>query len=153
PSDTLKPHERPFTGMLDRHPHSASGRDGCSLVLLLPGRSSFGLFWRKWTSVVPADGDGWRVVTADAQGLADRVVGKYGAAGAELVDQGCCADRAAQLRQAAVPAGGFPGRTAEQDGDGGQVRQDLVLPHVGVLRPRGIGDSGAGVAVAAPVGG
>ena len=30
-SDTLNPHERPFTGMLDRHPRSASGRGGCSL--------------------------------------------------------------------------------------------------------------------------
>jgi hypothetical protein len=27
-SDTLKPHERPFTGMLGRHPRSASGRGG-----------------------------------------------------------------------------------------------------------------------------
>jgi hypothetical protein len=29
PSDTSKPHERPFTGMLGRHPRSASGRSGC----------------------------------------------------------------------------------------------------------------------------
>ena len=30
PSDTVNPHERPFTGMLDCHPRSASGRGGCS---------------------------------------------------------------------------------------------------------------------------
>jgi hypothetical protein len=30
-SDTSNPHERPFTGMLDRHPRSASGRGGCSI--------------------------------------------------------------------------------------------------------------------------
>jgi hypothetical protein len=35
PSDTLNPHERPFTGMLDFHPRSASGRSGCSV----------GFFW------------------------------------------------------------------------------------------------------------
>ena len=32
PSDT-KTGERPFTGMLYRHPRSASGRDGCSFSL------------------------------------------------------------------------------------------------------------------------
>ncbi len=36
---------------------------------------------------------------------------------------------------------------------GGQLRQDLVLADVCVLRPGGIGPDGAGVAVAAPVGG
>jgi len=30
-SDTSNPHERPFTGMLDRHPRSACGRGGCSV--------------------------------------------------------------------------------------------------------------------------
>jgi hypothetical protein len=35
PSDTLKPHERPFTGMFDRHPRSASGRGGCSVSFWL----------------------------------------------------------------------------------------------------------------------
>ena len=34
-SDTLNPHERPFTGMLDCHPRPASGRGGCFLVFLL----------------------------------------------------------------------------------------------------------------------
>ena len=49
-SDTLKPHERPFTGMLDRHPSSASGRGECSL-LAFPRRSSFpcrGASERQW---------------------------------------------------------------------------------------------------------
>ena len=58
--------------------------------------------------MIRADGDGRRVVTADAQGLAGRVVGEDGAAGAELVDQGCRAGRAAQLGQAAVCPGAGP---------------------------------------------
>ena len=33
PSDTLNPHERPVTGMLDRHPRPASGRSGCFIVV------------------------------------------------------------------------------------------------------------------------
>src|ERR1700730_1617039 len=33
-SDTLNPHERPFTGMLERHPRSASGRGRCSISRL-----------------------------------------------------------------------------------------------------------------------
>jgi transposase len=32
----LNPHERPFTGMLGRHPRSASGRGRCSLSSLFP---------------------------------------------------------------------------------------------------------------------
>ena len=40
PSDTSNLHERPFTGMLNRHPRSASGRGGCSLAAF-PRRSSF----------------------------------------------------------------------------------------------------------------
>jgi len=50
-----------------------------------------------WVSVVPADGDGRRVVTAGAQGPADRIVDEGGAAGAELVDQGCRTVRAGHL--------------------------------------------------------
>jgi hypothetical protein len=38
---------------------------------------------------------------------------------------------------------------AEEDGDGGQVRQDLVFADVGVLRAARIGTDGAGVAVPA----
>jgi hypothetical protein len=67
--------------------------------------------------------------------------------GPQLVDQACCLTWAGDL-------GGAAGRrliAAEVDGDGGQVREDLVLANVGVLRPRGIGACGAGVAVAAPV--
>jgi len=47
-----------------------------------------------WVSVVPADGDGRRVVTVGAQGPADRIVDEGSAAGAELVDQGCRTVRA-----------------------------------------------------------
>jgi hypothetical protein len=34
-SDTLNPHERPFTGMLYRYPRSASGRSGCYFLASL----------------------------------------------------------------------------------------------------------------------
>lgn len=86
-----------------------------------------------------ADGDGRRVVAASAQGLAVWVVGEDGAVRAKLVDQGCCIVRAGQLRQAAVPASRSPGRACEQDGEGGQVRQDLVLADIGVLGRAGSG--------------
>ena len=43
-SDTLNPHERPFTGMPDRHPRSASGRGGCFPFPLGAGRVSFPWF-------------------------------------------------------------------------------------------------------------
>jgi len=55
--------------------------------------------------------------------LADRIVDEDGAAGAELVDQGCRTVRAGQLGWAAVPAGRGRGRAGEQDGDSGQVRR------------------------------
>ena len=41
----------------------------------------------------------------------------------------------------------------EEDGERGQVREDLVFADVGVLRPVRVRASDAGVAVAAPVGG
>src|SRR6266496_2828435 len=65
-------------------------------------------------SVVLADGDGWRVVAAGAQGLVLRVVGQDDAFGAELVDQGCRTVRASHLSQAAVPVTGCPGRLASR---------------------------------------
>src|SRR5580704_15851134 len=40
-SDTSNPHERPFTGMLGRHPRSASGRGGCSLSCFSLGGPPF----------------------------------------------------------------------------------------------------------------
>jgi hypothetical protein len=93
PSDTLNPHERPFTGMLHRHPCSATGRDGCFLFSFSLGGPPF----LARLSVVVADHDGQCVVTAGAQGPANRVVGEDGAVGAELVDQGCRTVRAGQL--------------------------------------------------------
>ena len=53
------------------------------------------------------------------------------------------------LSEAAVPAAGFPGRADEQDGKGGQVRQDLVLAHVGVPGLSWFWAGGASVAVTA----
>jgi hypothetical protein len=43
-----------------------------------------------WVSVVPADGDGRRVVTAGAQGPVLRIAGEDDAIGAQLVDEGGC---------------------------------------------------------------
>src|SRR5436190_18680096 len=48
---------------------------------------------------------------------------------------------------------GGAGAARVQDGPGGQPGQDLVLADVQVLGPPGVGAGGAGVAVAAPVGG
>jgi hypothetical protein len=100
-----------------------------------------------------ADGDRRCVVTAGAQGPAGRVVGQDGAVGAQLVDQRGRAGGAGQLSGSAARPAGFAGITGEQDGDSGQVREDLVLADIAVLRPAGIRAGGAGVAVAAPVGG
>ena len=91
-------------------------------------------------------------MTAGAQGPAIGVVGEDGAIGAKLVDERCRVGGAGQLCPAAASSGGCPGRRGEQDGEGGQVWQDLVFADIGVLRAGGIGDGGAGVAVAAPVG-
>ena len=100
-SDTLKPHELPFTGMLDRHPRSASGRGGCFISRL----SCLGLLFvvPVWVSVVVADGDGRQVAVTDVQGPAVRVVGDDDAADAELVDQGRCIGGAGHLAGTAVP--------------------------------------------------
>jgi hypothetical protein len=73
--------------------------------------------------------------------------------GAELVDQGSSIDWPGQLSYAAAAAGWRSGRTGEQDADGGQVRQDLVLADVGVAGACGVRAGSAGMAVAAPVGG
>jgi len=91
-------------------------------------------------------------VAADAECPVFRVVGEDGAVGAELVDQGCRAVRAGQLHQAEVPAGRSPGRGCKQDGDSGQVRENLVLPHVRVREPPRFRAGSAGVSVAAPAG-
>ncbi len=149
PSDTLNPHGRPFAGMLDRHPRLASGHGGCSILAFLGGPPYLVLAWVT-VSCIRAYGERRRLVTpAGAQGPAIRVVGEDHAVGAQLVDQRSRAVRAGQLRQAAVSAVGLPGEAGQQDGEGGQVREDLVLADIGVLRPGGIGDGGAGVAVAA----
>jgi len=162
PSDTLDPHERPFTGMLHRHPRSASGRGRCFLSSLFPRRSSslcLGasecqfVLTRVSVSGVLADDDRRRVVAAGVQGPAIRVVSEDDAIGAQPVDQHGPVRGAGHLSGSAAVRSGYPGRRGEQDGEGGQVRQDLVLADIGVLRPRGIGDGRAGVPVAAPVGG
>ena len=91
PSDTLNPHERPFTGMLDRHPPSASGYGGCFLFALTAGPVSFlsrSLGRGLLAALADGDGDGGIVPGADgADGAGVRVVGEHGARGAQPVDQ------------------------------------------------------------------
>src|SRR6266487_6451527 len=87
PSDTLNPHERPFAGMLDRHPRSASGRGGCSLSPLFLGGPPLPVLARVIVSGVLADDDRRRVVSAGVQGPAIRVIGEDDAIGAQPVDQ------------------------------------------------------------------
>jgi hypothetical protein len=147
PSDMLNPHERPFTGMLYRHPRSASGRSGCSLFFFSLGGPPFLVP----VSVALADGHCCIVVTG-AQGSVVRVIGEDDAADAELVDQGCRVGGTGHLARAAFPAAQFADVAGEQDADSGQVRQDLVLAHVRVLRPARIWAGGARVTVTAAVG-
>jgi hypothetical protein len=104
-------------------------------------------------SGVLADDDRRRVVAAGVQGPAIRVVGEDDAVGARPAGQHGAVRRAGHLSGSAAVRSGYPGRRGEQDGDSGQVRQDLILADIGVLRPRGIGDGRAGVPVAAPAGG
>jgi hypothetical protein len=133
--------------MLERHPRSASGRSGCSLSRFSLGDPPFPVLARAGISGARAN-DGRRVLTAGAQGPGIGVVGEDDAAGAEPVDQGRRIARRGD-GHAAFPVCRIV--TDEKDGEGGQVRQDLVLTDVGVLRPVRVGDGGAGVAVAAPV--
>jgi len=96
------------------------------------------------------DENRWRVAVTGAHGLLVRVIGRHCASCTQPVDHGRGAGRAGQLSQSPV-ARILPRITGEEDGQGSQVRQDLILANVGVLRPGGIGDRGAGVAVSAPV--
>jgi len=85
-SDTLNPHERPFAGMLDRHPRSASGRGECSL-LAFPRQSSFPAVARVSASGIRTDDDRRRVVTSGAERPVVRVIGEDNVIGAQLADQ------------------------------------------------------------------
>ena len=73
-------------------------------------------------------------MTASAQGPAIGVVGEDGAIGAKLVDERCRAGGAGQLCPAEASSGGCPRGAGQQDGEGGQVRQDLVLELLRVFR-------------------
>src|SRR6185437_106833 len=140
---------RAYSDVTRAQPPAAAG----VLLPLSLGGPPFLVLARVSVSGVLSDDDRRRVVAVGAQGPAGRFVGEDGAAGAELVDQGCGTVRAGQLRQAAVCPVRFPGGDGEQDGDGGQVREDLVLPHVGVRGSSRFWAGSAGVAVAAPVSG
>src|SRR6266702_5421222 len=100
------------------------------------------LFLLSWAvvlvSAILAYGDRRAVAGADGPGV--RAVGKGDACGAQLVDQACClawgGDLHGAVRQRLIVA-------VEEDGQGGQVRQDLVLTDVGVLRSAGFRTGGA----------
>ena len=102
-------------------------------------------------SAVVADGDGDVVLAAESPLV--RVVGEDAAHGAQAVDQIRGLRRGGHLRNVLPAAGRCLAGPAQEDGDGRQVGEDLVPADVGVLRPAGAGSGGAGVAVAAPVGG
>src|SRR6266566_238250 len=143
---TLIPHDRPFRGMRDCHPGPAFGRGGCINCL------SYSFPWAVAPAVspVPAHGDYDGAAAAGAESPGVQVIGECDARGPQLVDQAC------DIGGSGEPYGAVALRPAfadEEDGHGGQVRQDPVLPHIGVLRPGGIGAGGAGVAVTAPVSG
>src|SRR5690242_11809472 len=100
-------------------------------------------------SAVLAYGDRRNVSVAGADGPGVRVVGEGDARRPQLVDQARCLTGSGDLHGAA----GWRLIALDEDGQRGQVRQDLVLPDVGVLGPAGSRAGRAGVAVAAPVGG
>ena len=138
--------------MLGTHPRSASGRGECSLLAFLGG-PPFPAVARVSASGICTDDDRRRVVPPGAERSVVRVIGDDNAVGAQLVDQHGRTSGAGHLGNGAAPRSGFPGRAGEQDGKGGQVREDLVFADVGVRGPSRFLACGAGVAVAAPVGG
>ena len=90
-------------------------------------------------SAVIADGYRRRVLAAGAQGPVIGVVGENDAIGAQLVDQSGRIIRSGQMRCTAAAAARCAGIADEQDADGGQVQQDLVLADIGILRRPGPG--------------
>lgn len=132
--------------MQDRRPGPASGCDGRLQLrgfLLSP-------------AVVPVmsmilgrgDRDGVVAIEADRSGV--RVVGEDGARSSQLVDEVRGLGGAGGLHGATVVRHGV---VSGEDGQGGQVRQDLIFADVGVLRLAGSRAGGAGAAMAAPVSG
>jgi hypothetical protein len=151
PSDTVKPHIRPFPGRLG-HPPGAGCRQ----------RRATGDFF-----LVPPSDAGPQPGLACFQGY-----GLDGLAGACVQHAGGRVKDEDDLLLAQVPghvlgsnrgpdvdsAAGAPpplssGGLGEQHMKGGQVRDDEVLADVSVLRMLWAGRAGGGVAVAAPVGG
>ncbi len=92
PSDTLKPHSRPFPGRRGRHPRPSSSCDGCFSAFLLLSRAVVPV-----VSAVLAYGDRLAVPVAGADGPCVWVVGEGDAGGPQLVDQACCLNRSGDL--------------------------------------------------------
>ena len=124
-----------------RHGHEPAG---CLMV-----RSSLPLSWCSWLGAGEND---CRTLGSGTENAVAWVIGQRDPPGPQVSDH-----------RRGVRAGGPVGlpratadivcRDAEEDGQGGQAGKDLVLADVGVPGPGGVRPGGAGVAVAAPVGG
>ncbi len=99
-------------------------------------------------SVAAADGDSYGVLGVSPQDPVLRIVSEHAAARSQVVEQlggpRGTGDLADALRTALAEF-----LAGKQDRQGCQVRQDLVLADIGVLRPARVGAGGAGVAVPA----
>ena len=149
PSDTLNPHNRLFPGMSGSSPRA---RPSAAVGALAASPPPPPLPFRAVVPVVSAVlayGDPHAVPAAGADGPRVRVVGESDACGPQLIDQACRLTRSGDLQSAVRQR---PIVATEEDGKGGQVRQNLILTDIGVLWPAGARAGGAGVAVAAPVG-
>src|SRR5262249_42131057 len=147
-SDTQFPHERPFTGSLKRHLRLAPVSAGAAVLAV----AAFSLAGIDGLAPAATDRDRYGVLGVCPQGPAPRVVGERAAGGSQVVDQFRGPGGGGDLPGLMVMVRVDVLLAVEQDGKGGQMGRDLVLADVGVLRPGGVRLSGAGVAVAAPVG-
>ena len=105
--------------MRERHPGLASGRGGCFSRFFLLSRAVVLV-----VSAVLAHGDCHDFAVAGADGPRIRVVGEGDARGPQLVDQARCHTRSSDLHGAV----GWRLIAAVEDGEGGQVWQDLDPP-------------------------
>jgi hypothetical protein len=150
PSDTSKPHGSPFPGMPGRHPDAGfrQRRATGAFSFLLPVRA-----FQPGLACFSCDGlrgSG----CACPQGPGCLVVGQGDLIRAEVPGRFLRAGRGPGIHSAAGPAPsaclGDLG-AGQQETKGGQLRQGVVLPDVGVPRPIRVGRGGGGVPVAAPV--
>jgi len=124
-------------------------------LVLLPVRGR----WAPGSACFSGNGRDGVAVTC-AQGPRRRVESEGDPAFPQVPNDILTAGRGEDVQPAAgtpptAPGAGFGAGfgAGQEQVQGRQVRQDAVLADVGVLRPGGVGGDGAGVAVAAAVGG